>query len=88
MKCPCFVNNSTDISVLVGIFRNSIIKVPCIVNNTTDISVLIGFFRNSVNSVKVPCFVNLPGGRRMTCMVLFKNKCFNFSMSFSMVFLR
>ena len=34
-------------------------KVPCFVNNTTDISVLIGIFRNSVNSVKVPCFVNL-----------------------------
>ena len=35
-------------------------KVPCFVNNTTDISVLIGIFRNSVDSVKVPCFVNLP----------------------------
>ena len=31
-------------------------KVPCFVNNTTDISVHIGIF---LNSVKVPCFVNL-----------------------------
>ena len=34
-------------------------KVPCFVNNTTDISVLIRIFHNSLNSVKVPCFVNL-----------------------------
>ena len=34
-------------------------KVPCFVNNTTDISVLIRIFRNYMNSVKVPCFVNL-----------------------------
>ena len=33
--------------------------VLCFVNNTTDISVLTGIFRNSVNSMKVPCFVNL-----------------------------
>ena len=59
IKVPCFVNNTTGISVLIGIFHNSVIKVRCLVNNTTDISVLIGIFRNSVNSVKVPCFVNL-----------------------------
>ena len=36
-------------------------KDPCFVNNITDISVRIGIFRNSMNSVKVPCFVNLHG---------------------------
>ena len=30
-KVPCFVSNTTDISVLTGIFRNSV-KVPCFVN--------------------------------------------------------
>ena len=30
-KLPCIVNNTTDISVLIGIFRNSV-KVPCFVN--------------------------------------------------------
>ena len=29
-KVPCFVKNTTDISVLIGIFRNSV-KVPCFV---------------------------------------------------------
>ena len=30
-KVPCFVNNTTDISVHIGIFCNSV-KVPCFVN--------------------------------------------------------
>ena len=30
-KVLCFLNNTTDISVLIGIFRNSV-KVPCFVN--------------------------------------------------------
>ena len=33
-KLPCFVNNTPDISVLIGIFRNSAnsVKIPCFVN--------------------------------------------------------
>ena len=33
-KVPCFVNNTTDMSVLIGFFRNSVssVKVPCFVN--------------------------------------------------------
>ena len=85
VKVPCFVNNTTDISILIGIFRNSVnsVKVPCFVNNTTDISVLIGIFRNSV---KVPCFVNLPKSQSDLFIDIFGLKVGNVSTKKSEVF--
>ena len=70
---PCFIKKTQinpeffNFSVYQGlddfcdqsVVCQNISKVSCFLNNTTDISVLIGIFRNSVNSVKVPCFVNL-----------------------------